>query len=91
MLEPKDCLICFETITKLDTDYWSIEGCDCRIVYHDTCIQSWNESYPQSCPLCRKQVKIYNRYDNADAIRFVVIFFVCCIIIISVALAYTYR
>jgi hypothetical protein len=77
MLQPKDCLFCFETLTNNDTYDWYIEGCECRVEYHDACIQEWNRLHPQSCPLCRKQVKIYNRQDGLDGVR---VFMLYCVL-----------
>lgn len=92
MLEPKECLICLENVPVNIIFDWMIEGCDCRIKYHDMCIQTWNETYPQSCPLCRKQVRIYNmRYETADSAKFILIFLLCSLLIVIITLSFIYR
>ena len=51
-MQEKTCLFCLETVKQTE-QMQNIIGCDCEIVCHGTCLQSWFETKHQlECPIC---------------------------------------
>ena len=52
------CLFCHE-VCQVPNEDIGYEGCECTIPYHTKCIKEWFTKQGQSCPLCRKVVRVY--------------------------------
>lgn len=53
-----ECMIC---LTEATPERIFLRGCECRFAFHDKCILQWFAQNPNSCPLCRKQVRVCRR------------------------------
>ena len=60
-----ECMFCLEALSENHKNKMRMEGCNCKPFFHDTCIIHWKKDYPESCPVCRKQVKIYDSVEKA--------------------------
>ncbi len=57
--EPQaECMFC---LTPATPERIFLRGCECKFAFHDKCILEWFSRNPNSCPLCRKQVRVCKR------------------------------
>ena len=61
-----NCAICLEPLTG---DVYGLKNC--RHTFHTRCILSWWEVGSDTCPCCRKTMKVedYDIYDKCDQLR----------------------
>lgn len=63
-MEKPKCSICFD---KIESDLAFI-NCDCRATYHTHCLHTWLDQNA-SCPICRKNVKIFDHKLSNTSIK----------------------
>lgn len=52
-----NCIFCHEQCEAINQEI-GYEGCECTIPYHKHCIEEWFTKQGQTCPLCRKAVRV---------------------------------
>ena len=62
------CLICYSddenvSFCNIEKKYICKKQCDCKIIIHEKCLINWY-NYSESCPICRKNLKITTYCEN---------------------------